>query len=76
MSLKLHVWQAATHRDWSIVFTVIVEKFRSCWSVVFRESNTAAFRPRLESSASVNLVSLGGTTQKRAPVSDDGSQRV
>ena len=43
MSLIFHVWQAPTQRDWSIVFVVIVEKLRSCWSIIFRESNTAAF---------------------------------
>ena len=49
MSLRLHVRQAPTQRNWPIFFVVIVvEKLRGRWSIIFRKSNTATFRPWLK----------------------------
>lgn len=62
MSLQFHVRQAATQRDWSIVFVVVMKKLGRCWPVIFRESNATAFRPRLKTLKSVSLVYSSATS--------------
>ena len=51
MSLRFHIWQAPTQRNWStFFFIIVVEKLCGCWSIIFGKSNTATLRPWLKSS--------------------------